>query len=79
MFAADHLSAERELLTKRIEFTGATRADGRLRAARWWVSVKEKGFRKISEEAFSVDDEPLPENAARWTVVISYEDESLNC
>jgi hypothetical protein len=35
MFAADHLSAERELLTKRIEFTGATRADARLRAARW--------------------------------------------
>jgi hypothetical protein len=66
--------AERDLLMEKVEFTGPTRAEARLKAARWWVSQKGKGFRKTSEVAFSVDAEPLPENVSRWTVVITYEE-----
>jgi hypothetical protein len=53
---------------------GPTRAEARLKAARWWASQNGKGFRKTSEVAFSVDAEPLPENVSRWTVVITYEE-----
>src|ERR1700737_5022212 len=61
-------------LMKKAEFTGPTRAEARLRAARWWVSQKGKGYRKISEVAYALDGEPLPENVFRWTVVILYEE-----